>query len=130
MSVIIEQSFPGLGINLKSAAGTLIVPAYTGKKFLPRAALIHIKTASGTGFTTFSAKLGNGGAFDIAASQAFGSITFAGVADTWLEMALNGSARKFAMDIGSTGISFTVTVASNISVAHTADVYLEGYAVS
>jgi hypothetical protein len=123
---LLKRAFFITGVNLKSAAGTLIVPVISGKRFIPRACIVRIVTASGAG-TTATVKLGNGGAFDIAAAQGLGAGSMA--ANNLVELNLNGSSFKFAMDIGTTGISFTVTVASTLATAHTCDVYLEGYVV-
>jgi len=116
-------------VNLKSAAATLIVPVMTGKRFIPRTAFMRIKTVAGGSFTTVSMKIGNGGAFEICAAQAFTLAAGAGVANNLLEFAMNGSSVKSAFDIGTTGISVTVTVASNMATTHVADVYLEGYVI-
>lgn len=115
-----------VSVNLKTASSVLIVPAITGKRFIPRACFLRIISAAGAG-TTATVKVGNGGAFEICNAQSLGGGSI--VANNLVELLLNGSTYKFAMDIGSTGISITVTVASTLATGHTAQVYLEGYII-
>lgn len=123
---LVLRGFDIYGVNLKTAAGTLIVPAISGKRFYPRTFWFRVATATGAG-STASVKLGNGGAFDLASAQSLG--VGSTTANNILELLLNGSSFKFAMDIGTTGISVTVTTASTLATAHTADFFLEGYVI-
>lgn len=113
------------GVNLKSAASTLFFAAMTGKKFIPRALFCKIATRTGTG-TLPTVKVGNGGTWEASNSATLG--TSSHIAGEIVEMALNGTSRMFAFDIGTTGISVTVTGASTYTT-HTADFWLEGYLV-
>ncbi len=121
----VRKAYEILGVNLKSATGTLIVPAQAGKLFIPRLAFAKIATRTGSGSLP-SVKIGNGGTWDVHAAAALG--TSAHVATELVELALDGTSRMFAFDIGTTGISVTVTAASTYTT-HTADFYLEGYQI-
>jgi hypothetical protein len=110
-------------VDLKSATGTIIVPVESGKLFLPRAAWAKIDTRTGSGSVP-SIKIGNGGTWDLHAAAALGSA--ANLAGELVELALNGTSRMFAFDVGTTGISVTVTVASTYTT-HTARFWVEGY---
>jgi len=109
-------------VNLKSATSTLIVPAVTGKKFIPRAMWCDIKTRTGSGSLP-SIKIGNGGTWDIHVAAALGSA--ANVAGETIDLAFDGTSRKFVVDVSTTGISVAVTVASTYTT-HTADFWIEG----
>jgi hypothetical protein len=121
----VRRAFELTGVNLKSAAGTLIVPvpAVGSKLFLPRQAFARIATKTGSGAEP-SVKIGNGGTYDIHAAAALPSR----VVGQFVELALDGTSFMQAFDVSATGISVTVTVASTFTV-HTADFYLEGYLI-
>jgi hypothetical protein len=119
----IRKAFRAIGVNLKSAAGTIIIPALAGKFFVPRQAFAVMVTRTGSGVVP-SFKIGNAGTFDIHAAGALGNS--AHLAGEVIEIPIDGTSRTPRVDIGTTGISVTITVASTFTT-DTADFYLEGY---
>ncbi len=119
----VRKAFRAIGVDLKSATGTIIIPALAGKFFIPRQAFAVIVSRTGSG-TVPNFKIGNAGTWDIHAAGALGSS--AHLAGEEVEIAIDGTSRTPRVDIGTTGISVTITGASTYTT-HTADFYLEGY---
>lgn len=95
------------GINLKATGQTLIVPALTGRKFLPMLAYLHLTTVDTYAITAAVVRLGNNGTFDNVAPLAAVGLTL--VTGGILSVPL--AALLTAIDIGSTGVSLDVQTA-------------------
>jgi hypothetical protein len=122
----VRKAYEALGVNLKSATGTIIVPAQTGKFFIPREAFAKIATRSGSGTLPDISILKVGGGVGDVLVDTTGGFASGILAGQLVEIALDGTATLQAVDIGSVGISVVVDVASTYTT-HTADFYLEGY---
>jgi hypothetical protein len=110
-------NFAITGVDLKTVANTPFFGAFTGKKFVPRALFARIATRTGTGAFSASITVSNGGAVNLCY---FPSGMPDAKANDIVELALNGSARMLGFDVGTTGISLSVTGASPYTT-HTAD---------
>lgn len=120
---LIPQVFIQRAVTLNSIHALVILANQSGKKFIPKRCWLHITGKSGTG-TQPVVKIGNGGAYEIHNAAALPAHNL----DDIVELTLDGSARVFAVNIGTTGISITVSTASTYT-GHQCTVYLEGFIV-
>lgn len=108
-------------INLKSATTTIIAPTKSGMKFVVRAVYLQITAQTGSG-SPASLSIGVVGASFPVATIGLGTTAVGQM----VEIAQNGTTKPTAQDVGTTGISVTVTAASTYTT-QTADVVVEGY---
>lgn len=117
------QYIPGhftQSINLKSATSTLIVPPRSGQKFVVLSCYVLITAITG-GSTGPTIVISGGAGPTNMASAAVGVAAVGGnVPLTFYYTAV------FPLDVGTTGLSVTVTVASD-ATTHTGDVVVVGY---
>lgn len=111
-------------IDATATGQTAIVPARSGKRFIPVGTpLVRLKSISGTG-TPPTISIGNDGSFvNVVAAVALTGLT---VVNRLFNLSLLASLTKEAVDVGSVGIDVNVSVASTYD-DYTIDVYVFGF---
>jgi hypothetical protein len=116
------QVFKVAGINLLATGQTLVVPAASGRKWIPLSVRTRLASLTGVFVVAPIVRLGNNGSFDNMAPL----FTVAALAVDGVDVVPIVTAVT-AVNIGSTGISLDVQTAGTVATVATADVFVLGY---
>lgn len=108
-------------VNVLATGQTLILPAITGKKFIPTQILIEMNSLTGV-LTVPIVRLGNNGSFNNVAPL----FTCTGIGTVGNILTITLNTIPTTIDIGSTGISFDVQTAGIVASVATVNVFLFG----
>lgn len=112
-------------VDLKSGTPVTIIPATTGKKFIPLSCHVICTAVSGSGTTPTGQVLGNMNS-DAAAIVAGGGASLPVFVGARAILTIQSASAAFwSVDLNSTAISFDVETVSTYTT-HTARVVLEG----
>lgn len=116
------QQVVARGIDLKTAAQIVLIPAQSGRLFLPRAAFVYVATLTGVLAVAPILRIGNNGTFTNVAPVV--TLT-AAIALQIFAIPLVAGASLLSIDIGTVAISVDVQTPATATTM-TGDVYLEG----